>query len=196
MTRRSPLAMVVLSLLAEGPMHPYRMQQLIKERHKDEVVNVAQRNSVYQTIDRLLRAGLVGVAGTARAAARRPERTVYEITTAGLSTLHTWLREMLAVPSREFPDYPAALAFLPILSPDDALAQLRARAATLAARLDAATTSHREASWLLPVFLVEDEYRIAMLRAELDWTRSLIARLESGEIAWDRAGRDSPSPAS
>ena len=38
--RRSPLALVVLALLYEAPMHPYRMQQLIKERGKDEVVNV------------------------------------------------------------------------------------------------------------------------------------------------------------
>ena len=64
--RRSPLAMVVLGLLAEAPMHPYRMQQLIKERGKDTVVNVAQRNSVYQTIDRLLRAGLIAVRETSQ----------------------------------------------------------------------------------------------------------------------------------
>ena len=77
--RRSPLALVLLVLLAEEPMHPYRMHEVIKERGKDRIANVAQRNSVYQTIDRLLRAELIAVRETTRDE-RRPERTVYEIT--------------------------------------------------------------------------------------------------------------------
>jgi len=76
---RSPLWMVVLSLVCEEPMHPYRMQTLIKERGKHEIANVAQRNSVYQTIAALRRAGLIAVRETAREE-RRPERTVYEVT--------------------------------------------------------------------------------------------------------------------
>lgn len=53
--KKSPLALAILCLLIEEPMHPYRMQQLIKERGKDEVINVRYRNSIYQTIDRLHR---------------------------------------------------------------------------------------------------------------------------------------------
>ncbi|HET6319423.1 MAG TPA: PadR family transcriptional regulator, partial [Chloroflexota bacterium] len=59
-------------------MHPYRMQQLIKFRGKDRIANVAQRNSVYQTIDRLLRDGLICIHATDRTQGR-PERTVYAI---------------------------------------------------------------------------------------------------------------------
>src|SRR5438477_176736 len=65
---RSPLTMVLLTLAAEEPMHPYRMQALIKERGKDQIVNVAQRNSVYQTIDAMVRAGLLAIHATARGA--------------------------------------------------------------------------------------------------------------------------------
>src|ERR1041384_6613889 len=86
--RRSVLALVLLSLLAEEPMHPYRMHEVIKARGKDRIANVAQRNSVYQTIDRLLRAELITVLETARDV-RRPERTVYEITDAGMDALRT-----------------------------------------------------------------------------------------------------------
>ncbi len=32
--------------------------------------------------------------------------------------------------------------------------------------------------------LVEDEYQLAMLRAERDWVRKLVPELESGELAW------------
>src|SRR5215472_12707828 len=88
---RSPLAMVVLSLLVEGPMHPYLMQQRIKQQGKDQVANVAQPNSVYQVIERLQREGLIAVRETAREE-RRPERTVYELTTEGRQTLYLWVR--------------------------------------------------------------------------------------------------------
>jgi DNA-binding PadR family transcriptional regulator len=183
-SRRSPLAMVVLALLAEAPMHPYRMQQMIKERGKDQVVNVARRNSIYQTIDRLLRDGLITVQTTARHE-RRPERTTYQITAEGLATLRRWLRTALAAPAREFPEFPAALALAMLLDPDDVRAQLEARAAMLEQRLaeaDATTASVR--SWLPRLFLIEDEYRSAVTRTELDWVRKLIEDLRSGELAW------------
>src|ERR671934_2688152 len=80
--QRSGLALAVLALLYEQPMHPYRMQQLIKERGKDLVVNVGQRSQLYKTIDRLLREEMISVAEVQREAAR-PERTVYTITDAG-----------------------------------------------------------------------------------------------------------------
>lgn len=51
MIRRSTLALVVLALLFEAPMHPYRMPQLIKKRGKDRVIFVGQRASPYKTID-------------------------------------------------------------------------------------------------------------------------------------------------
>ncbi|WP_308252773.1 DEAD/DEAH box helicase [Pseudonocardia sp. ICBG601] len=76
MTQRSGLALAVLSLLTEEPMHPYRMQQLIRERGKDDVVNVGQRSQLYKTIDRLARDGLIVEHATERETAR-PERTLY-----------------------------------------------------------------------------------------------------------------------
>src|SRR5262245_52526847 len=99
---RSVLAMAVLSMLTEAPMHAYRMQQLIKERHKDDVINVTQRNMIYQTIDRLLRDGLIEVEATERAS-RRPERTTYRITEAGRAILRDWLDTMVSTPAREYP---------------------------------------------------------------------------------------------
>src|SRR5581483_573751 len=115
LARYSPLALAVLALLSEAPMHPYRMQQLIKERGKDEVINVQQRASIYQTIERLLRDGLIAVAETTRDE-RWPERTVYRLTEEGCETMRDWMREMLSRPAREFPEFPAALSVLPILT--------------------------------------------------------------------------------
>ncbi|MFI6508847.1 PadR family transcriptional regulator [Streptosporangium sp. NPDC050855] len=185
-TRRSPLAMALLSLVSEAPMHAYRMQQLIKERHKDDVVNVAQRNSVYQTIDRLLRDGLIAVRETLREE-NRPERTVYEPTETGLETLRAWMRTMLSTPAREFPEFPAALAFLPVLPPDEVRAALDERLEALAAQLARLEGDLVEgAAFLSRVFLVESEYQRAVLRAELDYVRELADDLRAGRITWHR----------
>ena len=184
--QRSPLAMMVLALLAEEPMHAYRMHELIKARGKDTVVNVAQRNSVYQTISRLLRSGLIRVQKTLRDEGR-PERIVYEISEDGSATLRMWLEAMIAVPSNEYPEFPAALAFLPLLTPREARHQLEARAAALEQLLDRtriATKAARDAG-LPRLFLIEDEYKQAMQRAELVWVRSLIGDLRSGKITWN-----------
>ncbi|RNL86469.1 PadR family transcriptional regulator [Halostreptopolyspora alba] len=185
--RRSPLAVQLLLLLDEEPMHAYRMQRLIKERHKDRIVNIAQRNSVYQTLDRLLRAELITVHDTERAPPR-PERTVYRLTEAGRDTLHTWLRTMLATPAREFPEFPVALAALPSITPELAVELLESRVQALRERLDegAAEAAEAERIGLPRLFLLEEEYRRAVTEAELRWVEGLLDDLRAGRLTWDR----------
>ncbi|MDA3645880.1 PadR family transcriptional regulator [Saccharopolyspora indica] len=181
--RRSVLALVLLSLLAEEPMHPYRMREVIKERGKDRIANVAQRNSVYQTIDRLLRTELIAVRETTRDE-RRPERTVYEITEAGQDALRTWTAEMLANPAREFPEFPAALATAMVLTPQEVTARLAERAADLATSLAADREALQTVPELPRLFLLDDEHSIAIREAELKWIEGVLAALRSGEITW------------
>jgi DNA-binding PadR family transcriptional regulator len=181
--RRSTLALVLLALLTESPMHPYLMQQKIKERGQDQLVNVAQRNSVYQALDRLVRDGLARPGDTVREAGR-PERTVYEITDSGTATMHRWLREMLPTPAREFPEFPAALAFLAVLHPDEVRDLLAARITAADERLAALRAAAPPG--LPRLFLIEDEYRAAMLTAELTWLRTVVSDLESGTLTWSR----------
>lgn len=187
-TRRSPLALAILALLYEAPMHPYRMQQLIRERGKDEVVNVRDRASIYQTIERLLRDGLIAIAQTTRDE-RWPERTVYALTQHGREMTQDWMREMLSTPAREFPEFPAALSFLPLLTPEDALRQLEVRIFKLtadAARIEAELAAARD---MLPrLFLIESEYLLAMARTELEWVRALADDLRTGRLTWSEEG--------
>ncbi|MES2937335.1 MAG: PadR family transcriptional regulator [Pseudomonadota bacterium] len=183
--QRSTLALTVLALLAEEPMHAYRMHELIRQRGKDTVVNVAQRNSVYQTIARLLRIGWIRVQATQQDPGR-PERVVYEITPEGRATATQWLKDMLGKPAREFPEFPAALAYLPLLTPAEARRQLAARAEHLRAVLaqSQAATRGALAQGLPRLFLVEDEYRQAMMKAEIAWVAGLVRALQDGELTW------------
>jgi len=182
--RRSTLAVVLLALLTEAPMHPYRMQQVIKERGQDQLVNVAQRNSVYQALDRLVRDGLARPAATARDSGR-PERTTYEITEDGAAIFRRWLTEMLPAPAREFPEFPAALAFLAIMAPAEVKSLLTSRIEAQQERL--AAIREQAPPGMPRLFLIEDEYRAAMLDAEIAWLRSVVADLASGVFTWDLA---------
>jgi DNA-binding PadR family transcriptional regulator len=182
--RRSAIALAVLALLHEEPMHPYRMQLLIKQRGKDEVINVRQRASLYQTIDRLLRAELISVHATAREE-KWPERTIYALTEAGCETARVWMREMLSTPAHEFPEFPAAIAYLPLLTPADARLQLEARAHVLAAELERIDTQLGSVAQIVPrLFLLETEYLRAALNTELAWVNAVIDDLRTGQITW------------
>lgn len=182
----SPLALVLLSLLTEGPKHPYRMQQLIRGRGKDDVVNVRQRTSIYQTIERLRRDGLVRVQEVAREEGR-PDRTIYAITDAGREAVIAWVRDGIASPKREFPIFPAVISQLPLLTPEDALIQLEARHRALLgeiARLDQQDAGVRD---VIPrLFLLEDELLRASAQSEADWVAALIADLRAGRLTWDK----------
>src|SRR5690349_2754430 len=163
--KRSPLALAVLVLLHEAPMHPYRMQRLIKDRGKDQVINVGQRASLYQTIDQLLRAGFITFRENAREQGF-PERTVYRITEAGHEAAVDWMREMVSTPAPEFPEFPAAVSLLPLLTPDDALAQMERREAALSEQIAAIDQEMRSSEELPRLFLLESEYLRTVFAAE------------------------------
>jgi DNA-binding PadR family transcriptional regulator len=181
---RSPLSLVVLSMVCEAPMHPYRMQALIRHRGKDLVANVAQRNSVYQTIAALSRAGLIAARETSRDE-KRPEKTVYEATAEGRRTLHKWLRTVLQAPAREFPDFPAALSLLDqTFTAKELAGLLEKRVTALEARR---ATLEQPVPGLPRLFLLESEYMAAVLRAEIDWLTGVIADLRRGRLKFPTA---------
>jgi DNA-binding PadR family transcriptional regulator len=181
--QRSSLGLIVLWLLFEGPKHVYRMQKLMEEQGKDRVVNVRSRASLYQTIERLMRVGLVEVQETVRSEGY-PDRIVYAITDAGREAAREWLREMLRSTSGEFPDFIAAVSVLFGLAPEDAREQLELRAEKLAAEL-ADTKAQLPGNPNLPrLFLLEEEYRRAVLDAEVAWLRGVIDDLREGRLTW------------
>jgi DNA-binding PadR family transcriptional regulator len=183
--KRSSLALAALAMLYEAPMHPYRMQKLIKERGKDEVINVGQRASLYQTIGRLEREGLVRAQKMTRDE-NRPERTVYELTDAGRAITLDWLRQILSTPTREFPEFPAAISFLPLLTPKDALRQLDVRALALKAEIERIDQQCARASAVPRLFLLEMELLRATYQTERTWVTSVIKDLQSGTLTWSK----------
>jgi DNA-binding PadR family transcriptional regulator len=181
--RRSPLGLIVLWLLNERPRHVYAIQKQIEGLGKDRVVNVRSRASLYQTLERLMRLGLVEVHETVRNEGY-PDRVVYAITDTGRDAASEWLRVMLRSTGGEFPEFITAVSVLFGLAPGDAREQLELRAERLAAELADAEAQLAAHPDLPRLFLLEEEYRAAVLDAELSWVRGVIEDLESGRLTW------------
>jgi DNA-binding PadR family transcriptional regulator len=193
--RPSPLGLAVLCLLYGGPLHPYRMQALLKEWGKDQVINVGQRSSLYKTIGRLSESRLIAVRQTERPH-QYPERTVYELTPEGRVFVLEWLAEMLANRRNEFPAFPAALSFAMLLGPDGLLSALRERSNSLRAAVSALQAEITAYSPGVPrVALLETEYQLAVTDAELRWVEQIIAELTGGTLTWAYEDFDGASDA-
>jgi DNA-binding PadR family transcriptional regulator len=179
----NPLALAVMALLYERPMHPYEMVSLMRERGKHESVRL-KYSSLYSVVGALEREGLIVPRETVREG-RRPERTVYEITGAGREEFLTWLRELLREPVKEYTQFAAGLSFLPGLPPEEAVALLKERVLRLEeeteemrSRLDSAMEQFN----LPRLFLVESEHELMLREAELGWVRGLVEEIETGAL--------------
>ena len=185
---RTPLALSVLNLLNEAPMHPYEIQMKMRERGHDRVVRL-KASSIYDTVERLLDRELIEVVETSREG-KRPERTVYRITPAGHDELMTWLRELIEEPVPDYRSFEAGLMFLVALEDRDlAVELLNRRLKRLRGQVAASDAVHAELGDVPRIFLIEEEYAQALRRAELDWVRKLVDELDRGTLEWpDWAG--------
>ena len=161
-------------------MHPYEMGMILRQRHKEDSIKL-RYGSLYTVIDLLLARGFISARGVARDG-RRPERTMYEITAAGRDELRAWMADLIGEPVKEYPQFEAALCLLPVLPPDEALTLLRQRLARIEAKATELErqSAHPAVQNLPPLFLIENEYRLALVKAEQSFIAELITRIESG----------------
>ncbi len=183
------LALALLSLLAQQPMYPYEMAQMLRTRGKDKTIKI-NWGSLYTVVQNLQKYGLIEEVGTDREG-RQPERTTYQITGQGLAELRDWLGELLSVPGDEQSPFAAALSESGILPPAEFVALLTKRLTTLDTGNAVAEADLKVWTERLPrVLLVEAEYQLAMRLAEANWVRGLLREIVEGTIsgidAWRR----------
>jgi DNA-binding PadR family transcriptional regulator len=179
--------LAVLCLLYERPMHPYEVQKVLRERHKDQILGL-KRGSLYHAIGRLERAGLIREAEKERLG-KRPERTTYEITAKGPTELFARLKSFIADASWKPAEFMAAVSFLVYFHPGEAAIELEKRVERLQAEIDRSAAVLEEA---LPragrINLLETEYIRAMQIAELTWITGILDEMRSGSFTWDIDG--------
>jgi DNA-binding PadR family transcriptional regulator len=171
--------LVLLSLLAEQPMHGYQANLELERREVRDWAGIS-RPQVYYSLEKLARWGLLRGVETAVPAAG-PERRVFETTGSGRRALaHALAREAWTT-ARERPPFLTWLALSWQASPGVVRRQVRRRQrfletelarekATLRAIFREVGHPYHEAVWLVSL-------TITQFRTELRWLRKLAREL-------------------
>jgi DNA-binding PadR family transcriptional regulator len=183
----SPLALSVLELLDEEPMHPYEMATRMRVRHHDEFIRL-NFGTLYHTVEMLERHGWIEPVEREKEG-RRPERTIYRLTDAGRDVLTRTISDLLKRPQKEYPQFAAGLMFMHHLRAADAAAHLKERAEAIDAVIAKFETVLNDLlrEGVTRLALIEVEHKIAMLDAERRWVRAVQEEIASGRLEW-RAG--------
>jgi DNA-binding PadR family transcriptional regulator len=164
----------ILSLLAEGPRHGYELEALIEARGYREWTDIGF-SSIYFVLGKLAQMGLAqALPGAGGGKARKP----YVLTREGREQLVRQAETMIAVPAAVKPPVLLGMAVWPLLSEGVGREALQAREAALGAET-ARLRMARDAQSGLPDFArALFDYSLAMIEADLEWTRK--ARMELG----------------
>jgi DNA-binding PadR family transcriptional regulator len=180
----NPLALAVLSYLSQRPMHPYELSRTLRDNGDDRSIKF-NHGTLYMVVKQLAKAGLIREQETSRDG-QRPERTVYALTDSGRQEFNDWLRELIEDPQHEYPSFVAALSLLAALPPDAVVTLLQRRLQRLAEQ-----TAQTErliqttlAAGVAELFLVEEQFRVTLLRAERSFVEDLIDRISDWAPAW------------
>lgn len=178
------LALAVLSYLARGPMHPYELGRTLRD-HGDVRSIKFNHGSLYMVVRQLAKAGFIVEQETTREG-QRPERTVYSLTDAGRNELRDWLRDLVEEPQHEYPHFVAALSLIAALPPSEVVELLGKRLGRLAEQRAEIRNliDSTLAEDVHPLFLVEEEYRLALLDAESSFVERFIERINHPETGW------------
>lgn len=180
------LALAVLAYLTRGPMHPYELGRTLRENGDARSIKF-NHGSLYMVVQQLTKAGFIAAHETTRAG-QRPERTVYALTDAGRDELRDWLRELVEEPHHEYPSFVAALSLIASLPPDEAVALLCTRLRRLAEQAAEirGLVDETLAAGVHPLFLVEEQYRLALVDAEVAFVERFVEQITHPETGWGR----------
>jgi len=171
--------LVLLSLLAEQPMHGYQANLELERRQVQDWAGVS-RPQVYYSLEKLARLGLIAETGD-HEPALGPERRIFSTTAKGRAALTAALEREDWTNQRDRPPFLTWMALSWQASPATVLKQLSRREKFLEAELSREQETLRavekevghgfhEAVWMIK--LVIDQFR-----AELHWLRQVAAEI-------------------
>lgn len=173
------LALAVLATLVEGPMHRYEIAAKMRNRGKERDMDI-KWGSLYTVVQNLEKHGFLEIVGSERDGAR-PERTIYALTPAGRAETEDWTRELLSTPAQVHFPFVSGLSVAAIVPPDEVITLLAQRSERLNRQIAADRAALDEVRDTVPrLFLIENEFTIAMLEAEVAWVDALREEIATG----------------
>ena len=174
----NPLALAILVLLYERPMHPYEMATTMRERRKENSIKL-NYGSLYTVIEQLLREHFIAVREILKEG-KRPAKTVYELTPSGETELIDWMRDLISSPVKEYPMFEAAISLLPVLPPEEVIDLLEIRIGLLKRTIEEFAEEDRICREMnLPrLFSLESEYYKAITLAEFKFSKDLLSDIK------------------
>jgi DNA-binding PadR family transcriptional regulator len=167
--------LVVLSLLAERPMHGYQANLELERREIRDWANLS-KPQVYYSLEKLARSGLIHSSET-DVPAGGPERSTFETTTKGRAALADTLEHEEWTTQRERPPFLTWIALSWQARPGVFMKQLKKRRKfllkeiarekkTLLSIYDEVGHKYHEAVWMVSLM-------IEQMRVEVRWTHRL-----------------------
>ena len=167
--------LVLLSLLAERPMHGYQANLELERREIRDWAGIS-RPQVYYSLEKLARAGLIHASETDEPAAG-PERSTFATTAKGRAALASALEREEWTTQRDRPPFQTWIALSWQARPGVFLNQLKRRRKfllkeiarekkTLLSIYDEVGHKYHEAVWMVALM-------IEQMRVEVRWTRRL-----------------------
>jgi len=167
--------LVLLSLLAERPMHGYQANLELERRCIRDWAALS-RPQIYYSLEKLSAAGFIRAAGDAEAAAG-PERTVFETTAKGRDAIADALERQDWALQRDRPPFLTWVALSWLARPGIFAKQMKRRAEflkrelkrereTLNSILQEVGHPYHEAAWMVTLM-------IEQFRTELRWLRKV-----------------------
>ncbi|HWX54464.1 MAG TPA: PadR family transcriptional regulator [Verrucomicrobiae bacterium] len=181
--RKAPLTtpdLVLLSLLAERPMHGYQANLVLERRQVRDWAGIS-RPQIYYSLEKLARLGLLR-AGKDSEPAAGPDRSIFAVTASGRAALADALEREEWTSQREHPAFLTWLALSWQARPGVVEKQIHRRRqflaselereqATLQAVLSEVGHQHHEAVWMLKLI-------IEQFTSELRWLSEVQSGLE------------------
>ena len=177
MKQLSSLEFVILSLVAECPVHGYQIEQMIENRGMRSWTDIGF-SSIYHVLRKLQLAGIL--TSQSESSGDRPARNVFSLTTTGGDLLHTEVLDRLSTPRPHSVDFDLALSCLPVLSNAEIISGLGEYHAALSIQIiEVQHKQQFQANQLEAHVKTLFDHNLQAMNSELAWVSTFLVQMEN-----------------
>ena len=177
MKQLSSIEFVILSLVAERPVHGYQVEQMIENRGMRSWTDIGF-SSIYHVLRKLQLTGIL--TSQSEFSGVRPTRNVFSLTAKGGDLLHKEVLDRLSTPRPHSVDFDLALSCLPILSEAEIISGLNDYVTALSAQINEVQQKQQiKAKQLEAHVKTLFDHSLQAMNSELAWVSSFAVQMKN-----------------